>query len=167
MAEIILEIPLMSQERTRWCWAAVASGAGAGLHGTEPTRQCEIANSVLNLQNCCTDLTVGNTSADLTEALQVVSLESHPGDSGTFEFGDIVDEIIHRRRPVGARIVDRGNGAAHFVLIVGCDIAAKTIVASDPWGTVGASAPRYRMPFVKLKDDYGGWGACSDFFRIA
>ena len=150
----------MSQEQTHWCWAAVAAAVGAHVTGTGPVRQCDIAAVVLNAPNCCANPGASNLSAGVEDALAAVQVGARVLTSAGFEFSHLVQEVVHRRLPVGARVVDT-NGVAHVVLLVGCDQVAETVVCADPWGTVGLPAPRYRMPFLTMKNSYGGWGACS------
>lgn len=166
MAEQTLSVQLMAQDQTSWCWAAIASAMSEYTLATSKA-QCEIVGEVTNDAACCAHPEQHNTTADLDNVLNSLGISCEAFLSSRFEYTDVRPRIVDARRPVGARIVDNQNGQAHYVLIVGCDDDDRSIVSADPWGTPGTPAPRYRMPFDQLKNNYGGWGWCSHMFRIA
>jgi hypothetical protein len=47
----VVELPLVVQTQTEWCWAAIGSMAAA--HGSIPIRQCEVANIAYPGKKCC------------------------------------------------------------------------------------------------------------------
>lgn len=167
MAEQVLPVALMAQEQTSWCWAAVASAVSALRHGGSHPRQCDIAALVLNAANCCSHPHLNNVTARLEDALRAVSVPAVLQPSQNLSPHLVVGEIVGRQVPIGARIRDMANGQAHFVLVVGCDPATHDVVCADPWGAVGTPAPRYRMSLMKMQNDYGGWGVCTDICLLA
>lgn len=167
MAELLLPVTLMSQEQTSWCWAAVASAVSALVHGGIHPSQCDVAGLVLHSSNCCSHPHLNNVTAKLDDALRAVSVPAVSQGADSLSFPIVIGQIIDRQVPIGARILDTTNGQAHFVLLVGCDQATQDVVCADPWGAVGAPAPRYRMPFLKMANDYGGWGVCTDICLLS
>jgi hypothetical protein len=167
MAEHVLDVAVMAQERNRWCWAAVAAGVAAHLHGITQVPQCQLAATVLGISDCCANPLSGNVEESVATALNALNVPARMESSAGLGFAAVSNELIQRRLPIAARMVDTTSGLAHFVLLIGCDPDAGTVVAADPWGTVGTAAPRYRMPFHTFRNSYGGWGACSDVCRIA
>lgn len=167
MAEEVLPLALMTQEQTNWCWAAAASGVSALFHGGSHPAQCTVAAVVLNDPGCCAHPDQANVTAQLDQAMRAVNVPATLKSVSTLSFSLVTTEIIKRRVPIGARIFDKTNGQAHFVLIIGCNPTTEEVVCADPWGAVGTPAPRYRMPFVKMKHDYGGWGRVTDICLLS
>lgn len=167
MAEEVLPLALMAQEQTNWCWAAAASGVSALLHGGGHPAQCAVAAVVLSDPDCCAHPHLRNVTAELDLAMQAVSVPAALKPVSALSFAVVTTQILTRQVPIGARILDRSNGQAHFVLIIGCNPTTDEVVCADPWGAVGTPAPRYRMPFVKMKNNYGGWGRCTHFWLLS
>ena len=167
MAEQVLPVALMAQEQTSWCWAAVASAVSALRHGGAHPRQCEIAALVLHTANCCSHPHLNNVTARLQDALRAVNVPAALQPSDMLSPQLVFGQIVERQAPIGARILDSTNGQAHFVLLIGCDPATQDVVCADPWGAVGTPAPRYRMPLMKMQNDYGGWGVCTDICLLS
>lgn len=107
------------QEKSQWCWAAVAYNVDHYFSSSSPWTQCMIAKAVLRLPECCLDppdFEDCDSAAYLEDALAVVGRQYTV--SGTLEFADIETEI-RAGRPVCARIGWPGGGG-HFVIIAGC-----------------------------------------------
>ena len=168
MPEVILDVPVRSQEQSLWCWAAVSSGISAA-YADSPLAPCAIAAAVLN-HPCCKDPVPCNRVCELTPALRVVNLDCTPRDmrpkGNPATFAEVEAWIRSQKRPVGARIQDNQTRNGHFVLVVGCDASSGTVVCADPNGTPGFPAPRYRMRFETLVKNYGGWGWCTDLYFV-
>ncbi len=176
MSETVLPITLMSQERSLWCWAAVASGVSfSGIPGALPRVQCDIVTAVGNAigtpGSACADPDGHNHLGELVNALDAVGLAAREVDVTMSPpvLSQVADDIIQGRRPVGVRLLNRFTLAGHFVLIVGCDPDTGTVVVADPNGNFGQPAPRYRMPFDDMARRYGAgaWGACTHLFHLA
>lgn len=167
MAEEVLPLALMTQEQTNWCWAAAASGVAALFHGGSHPAQCAVAAVVLKDPDCCAHPQSGNVAAELDHAMHAVNVPAILKPVSDLSFSLVTTQILKRRTPIGARISGKTIPLAHFVLIIGCNPDTDEVVCADPWGAVGTPAPRYRMPFVKMKHDYGGWGRVTDICLLS
>jgi hypothetical protein len=162
MAETVLSVPVMAQELRLWCWAAIASGVSQLVGSPQFLRQCDVATRVVG-QACCSTPASCNVPRDLDAAINAIPMSCSV--NGRLPFSTLVFQIETLRRPVGLRMLNRFDFTAHFVLITGCDPAVQTVISTDPWGTVGAAAPRYRVNFATL-ENYGGWGMWTHSFII-
>jgi Papain-like cysteine protease AvrRpt2 len=160
--EIVLPIPVMAQELRLWCWAAIASGVSQ-LGGAPFQSQCDVATKVIGLA-CCATPAACNTTQDLTAAITSIPMSCVA--TGPVDFSTLANQIQVAGRPVGVRLLNRLDFSAHFVLITGCDPAMQTVISTDPWGTVGMAAPRYRMLFSDVHN-YGNWGTWTHSFIIS
>ena len=177
MAETVLPITVMSQERNLWCWAAVASGVSfSGLVGGRPRVQCDIVTVVNNAarfrvsDSACAEPDRHNNEGDLQDAFGAVEIASTPVNvvMSVPSASQVMGDIVAHARPVGVRLNNRNTGAGHFVLVVGCDPEQGTVVVADPNGNFGQPAPLYRMRFDDMVNRYGegGWGTCTDLFHL-
>jgi hypothetical protein len=160
--EIVLPVPVMAQELRLWCWAAIASGVSQ-LGGAPGLSQCEIATRLIGLA-CCASPPACNTSQDLAAAITSIPMSCVA--MAPIDFPMLANQIQVAGRPVGVRLLNRLDFSAHFVLLTGCDPAMETVIATDPWGTVGSAAPRYRMALADVHN-YGGWGTWTHSFIIS
>jgi len=118
---VLLPVNMQPQARSNWCWAAVASSTGTYLRAENPAgalSQCEVANAILQLANCCADPDSCNVTAGLDDALQVVGhLNDQPFDGvATFDSIRTLTSPPYNV-PVGVRVANGADG--HFLLIVG------------------------------------------------
>ena len=162
MAETVLPVPVMAQELRLWCWAAIASGVSQLPGSPQFLGQCDVATRVVGL-SCCAAPAACNLTRDLDVAIRAISMSCMV--DGQVPFSTLSTQILSFGRPVGLRMLNRLDFTAHFVLITGCDPAVQTVISTDPWGPVGALAPRYRMDFSALAN-YGGWGIWTHSFLI-
>lgn len=168
MAERILDVPVQAQEQTKWCWAASALGIrDYRVGGGQQLAQCELVGLVTQDAATCEQPERENVEGRLDLALAALQIQCSTEHVNSFEFADVQRQLMTRQLPLGARIVDKDTGGAHIVVVIGCDPSAQTVVVADPWGTPGTAAPRYRMPFLSLKNNYGGWGRCTDAFLVS
>lgn len=177
MAETVLPITVMSQERSLWCWAAVASGVSfSRIVGGTPRVQCDIVTVVNNAPplpvsgSACAEPDRHNIERDLTNAFGAVGIGAIPVNVvlDRPSASQVMDDVVARGRPVGVRLNNPKTGAGHFVLVVGCDPEQGTVVVADPNGNFGQPAPLYRMSFDDMVHRYGqgGWGTCTHLFHL-
>jgi hypothetical protein len=114
-----------SQNKDKWCWAAVSASIERYFLPNSSWTQCRIARSLAAKQkllgvsanaNCCGSADACNQAAALDDALRAVGrlkgFVSRP-----LEFKEVCDEIDNNC-PVGVRI-EWAEGGAHFVAIHG------------------------------------------------
>lgn len=165
MSENVLSVPMMSQEQTHWCWAAVAAAISIYDLRAIPKEQCAIVGDVVGDPAACERPADVNNEGQLEDAIAAIGLSAPPGGPAMFRLTDLVHNI-EKALPVGARILDVNDGSAHNILLVGCDEQKGTVVCADPWGHVGLPAPLYRMEFDVFKANYGDWGICTHVFVL-
>jgi hypothetical protein len=115
--QIRLAIDVRVQERTAWCWAAVAEAVYAA-YGEERVSQCEVATRVVG-QMCCPSAQGPdcNTPQELRPALgRHCLLESRGEPQRTPTF---VKQEIDAGAPICVRVARFGRGGGHFVVIGG------------------------------------------------
>jgi hypothetical protein len=119
------------QEERFWCWAAI--GEAVDRHyGGQSWPQCRIAAAVLGESNCC-----GPDRPRSCDRRQKLSTAlSTVGRYGRMVMGAL-DPVALRAeidagRPVAAAIRWRSDGGFHFVLCIGYDSAAESVLIEDP-----------------------------------
>lgn len=142
-----LSFDLQYQQKTNWCWAALAVSVARSYDSTARYTQCEIANGELSRPDCCTDCEEDpcNVFGYLMSSLnRVRHFETwhvrRPQKSrrlATQVRRKIEAEIrreIDQGRPLCARIAWVGGGA-HFVAIYGyaADAEFDAVAVADPW----------------------------------
>jgi hypothetical protein len=112
----VLDISVMDQMRTNWCWAAVGLAIRVVYKTAGSLRQCHIASEVLGAK-CCPQGKGCNETHRLRAALGIhhVSTLRQPGHQTI----DFVREEIDSGNPVCVRIHRRHSGSGHFVVIAG------------------------------------------------
>ncbi len=107
------------QQRSQWCWAAVAFNVDHYFSRNSTSTQCSIVREVLNLSRCCND-PVTYEGCDVAEylhkALGVVQRPYTP-IARPLSFEEVQNEI-DAHRPICVAISWRGGGG-HFVIIAG------------------------------------------------
>jgi hypothetical protein len=110
-----LNLTMEQQCQTEWCWAAVAVSVAKFYCPANSVKQCDIANDVLKLHDCCSANPACNKANPLGDALEVNdNCASIPG--GTITTGQLTPEIDNGR-PVAVRVGVEGSG--HFCVIDG------------------------------------------------
>jgi hypothetical protein len=137
-----LEVQVPRQERTAWCWAAVAT-ACADHYGVAGFDQPTIAAALIaqglpgdavgleqHVDGSWRAPVDDNRYAELGHALRVVGCFGH-WSPGRPPMARLVEEIS-AGRPVGVQIRWL-TGGAHYALVVGCASRAAQLHIDDPW----------------------------------
>ena len=107
---------MQPQERTQWCWAAVAASVAGYYDATKPPSQTDVAGAQLGRNDCSQDNRC-NIDGYLMAALrQVGHLKEWDILTPTTE--ERIYFEVDGRRPLCARLV-WSFGTAHFVTIIG------------------------------------------------
>jgi hypothetical protein len=129
-----LDFNIEYQQKTNWCWAALAASIKRFYHPSSTVTQCEIANGELRRKDCCKSLAASdhdpcNVIGFLMSSLFRVDcfekwIVRRPTTSKRLQKEirrkvqeDIREEIDHER-PLCARIF-RPAGGGHFIAIFG------------------------------------------------
>jgi len=157
---ITLDFTMQMQQRTNWCWAAVAASVAAYCRPTNAAAQCAIANVELVRDDCCepspSNLPSINVPHMLGSALQQVGcLEEESPHQASRQA--VRREINEKRLPVCALIIwsqdEPSYGAArsgsHFVAITGYRTDTHALVIDDPM-----FGPTIETSFVQFCTDY-------------
>ncbi|WP_456763885.1 papain-like cysteine protease family protein [Bradyrhizobium sp. USDA 4463] len=142
-----LDFHLEYQEKTNWCWAALAVSVAKTYVSSGKYSQCEIANGELGRTDCCKQdkdepcnvfgyLMSSLNRLDRFEQWNVrrpeksERLRLQVRDAIQAEFRSEIDQ----GRPLCARIAWLGGGA-HFVAIYGYagDTEVDAVAIADPW----------------------------------
>jgi hypothetical protein len=130
---MILPFEMEHQERSRWCWAAIAVSM-ARFYDTGRWRQCDVASRVFGAQGFEGPENANlheqwNQNRSLDEALQIIGCFSH-WSPGKPPFERVAAEL-DSGRPFGIRIEWRAGGA-HYVVIFGYHGSHREIHIADP-----------------------------------
>ena len=144
-----LVTPLLPQEKSLWCWAAVSSMVTATYNPNEGTPQTSIVHGMLcsstcalgeanKPKNCCVDRAAPgdfpNSAARLGCGFTFVRhLDTYK--QGTVDFATLI-ERIDRDQPVALHVASGGNG--HFVVVTGYDDQGHVQIL-DPWPVASGS----------------------------
>lgn len=117
----IIDVPLFSQQRTLWCWAACAKMV---LHSLgENVRQCRIANSLLD-NNCCA-ASCGKTCCnndcsedDVATVYEAFGVNADFHD-GMVSFSTLQEEISDNGSLVEVAIDWPGDNGGHLLVVNG------------------------------------------------
>jgi len=148
----VLSVPLVVQEQSEWCWAAVSS-AVLGYY-KKPLSQCEIAEYTRTKAtwhdygqvNCCTSPS-GTCNywnynwgypGSIQDILQNNGIDN-AGNAGALTLAQIKTEVAARRPFVIRWAWTAGGG--HF--IVGSGVADSTVYYMNPWPGEGAKISDY------------------------
>jgi hypothetical protein len=151
------------QERTNWCWAAVAASVARYYDSHSPFTQCSIASGELRMDCACSGEKTKEDPCNVYGYLM----------SSLFRVGhfnkwiarqpatcDQVHEEIEGGQPLCARIVWYGGGA-HLVTIAGyadegSDHAIGGLAIADPWWGLSD------IDFEDFPKGYINCGSCTD-----
>ncbi len=108
------------QEKTQWCWAAVAYNVNHYYSAASPWTQCTIVQAVQNREPCCLDpsgFDECNQPNYLDLALKAVGCP-YRTETGALSF-EAVETEIAAGRPVCAWI-QWPDQTGHYVIVAGC-----------------------------------------------
>ncbi|MET4455462.1 papain-like cysteine protease family protein [Bradyrhizobium sp. RT3b] len=142
-----LDFHLEYQEKTNWCWAALALSVAKTYDPSTPYSQCEIANGELDRVDCCNQGKDDpcNVFGYLMSSLNRVDhfekwnirrpkKSKRLAHQVRHEIRAEIRSEIDNGRPICARIVWKGGGA-HFISIYGyaADTEFDAVAIADPW----------------------------------
>ncbi len=159
-----------TQVEINWCWAAVATTIGRYYQPTKDLQQCQVAQKVTGIANCCPEVEACDQFKALDDALSAVNailpatLKNQLLLGKVLKFAAVRAEI-DAGRPVGARIQWYGGDpdAGHFVILSGYAIEA----SGEKW--VDVSDPYYEdstVPYDQFVSAYLEAGSWSDTYMI-
>jgi hypothetical protein len=154
------QFQIETQEKSEWCWAAVAVSIDKYFDSKSPLKQCDIAKRVLGNDKCCNGGDDCNKAMTLIGALNSIKrLSSTLTSPLSFE---LVRRELDAGRPVCARIKWNGGGA-HFVVITGYEIlpsGARHVDVADP------HSPDTTVDYDDLRNAYYGDGTWVDTYLV-
>jgi hypothetical protein len=149
-----LNISVMDQFRTNWCWVAVGLAIHVAYKSAGSMRLCDIATTVLG-GNCCPAGSGCNETHRLRPALgqHYVATLRQPGHQTI----DFVMGEINAGNPICVRIHRLSDGSGHFVVIAGyCVTSIGTFLwICDPDG--GTTQPWAFNDFLSNYLQNGRW----------
>jgi papain like cysteine protease AvrRpt2 len=154
----ITNFTMEAQLRGQLCWAAVAVSVEHSRNKASATRQCGVAQLILQPflpphTDCCTTLDACNEDGPLGMALQQINVMIQNPLHRALTFMEITAEI-DAKRVVCVGIKWRGGGR-HYVVIRGYELdAAQTLHVQDP--LFDPSDPPYQS-FASSYQDQGEW----------
>ena len=161
-----------TQEKTHWCWAAVAVSVKKFFAAASTLTQCDVVFPVLSndgvipgVRNCCTNKDLCNFPAVLQDALQLGitnNLRRTATNPLPFAGRTSVKSELRAGRVVAARIA-WPSGGGHFVVIDGFTqytSGAQIVNVADPFYEAGL------MFYDELVSSYLGDGAWTDSFLL-
>ncbi|ACL55710.1 hypothetical protein [Methylobacterium nodulans] len=112
------------QEQDNWCWSAVGVSIERFYDHTQTRTQCELANTALGRQDCCTDGADDAGKCDKPWYLdRVLRITGNLEDvaQGALPFADLQTRI-NSDLVVGCRI-GWYDGGGHFAVVIGWHVA--------------------------------------------
>jgi hypothetical protein len=150
----VLDLAMMRQEQTNWCWAGVSVSIAAFYDASTTWTQCELVNAELGRTDCCGGGGSGACNRPWTlnaPLTRVGHLRSRR--NGSLSFHDVVSEI-NAGDPLCCRTEWIG-GSGHFVALRGYSEAPAGsgeedfVSVSDPWdGDSEASYEAFRTAYL-------------------
>ena len=153
-----LDIPVIIQEQTQWCWATCMQMVLRLFDPGDVTKQCGFANAAFGMSGCCT----APSSSLCNQPLPIISISPEyqkynyrsTYHGAAVEFASLQGELDN------GCVVEIGlrwtQGGGHAVLIVGyvVDDTGRHLVINDPW------LGRIVVLFEELLTAYGKgqWG---------
>ena len=146
-----LDLPMETQEKDNWCWAAVSVSVRKFYGAAGPRSQCEQAQQQFN-RPCCAD-------PDSCDQRWIIDPSLFNRSAGAFPF-ITVQQHIDARLLVTARIA-WAEGGTHFVCIDGYSTvgAQELVMVKDSF--YGPST----IPYTTLKSAYQDRGTWTDSYR--
>ena len=153
------QFTIQPQEKSEWCWAAVAVSIDKYFNPRSSLTQCEIATRVIG-KDCCKNGSSCNEAETLIRALQDIRRWKRT-INGFVTFQEVKQEL-DALRPVCARIL-WPDGYAHFVVLVGYEVlhsGARHVDIADPWN------PSSTVDFDQFTTAYLGDGKWVDTYLV-
>jgi len=164
-----LQLPLLKQQASEWCWAAVSQGVARYFEPGLTLSQCQVVSRGFK-QACCGEYDrpvrspACNRPGYLHEALEALGLLAKPrADAenawieGPVAFSTVMREI-DREHPVCVLIKWReGGGRGHFIVVEGYSVSAKGtpyVFVRDPMSPESTS----HLPYERFADQEPGGG---------
>ncbi|MBX9648357.1 MAG: hypothetical protein K2X57_15040 [Xanthobacteraceae bacterium] len=162
-----LRFDMEQQEKSNWCWAAVAASVAHFFRPADPVKQCSIANGELRRSDCCANCDGAddpcNVPGYMMSSLYRVGhfrkwlARQAPGPGQ-------IEKEFHRGYPLCARVVWNGGGS-HYLTIVGYAKPADSpsdcmtgVAVADPW--FGLSD----IDYADFPKRYAIGGICTDSY---
>jgi hypothetical protein len=137
-----LRFHMQQQEKSNWCWAAVAASIARFFRPADTVTQCSIANGELRRSDCCGNCEGADDPCNVPGYVM----------SSLYRVGHFKKWLAHQppgqqqiaqevdgSRPLCARVVWQGGGS-HYLTIVGYAKPADTspdcmtgVAVADPW----------------------------------
>jgi hypothetical protein len=160
-----LRFDMQQQEKSNWCWAAVAASIARFFRPADTVTQCSIANGELRRNDCCGDCEGDrcNVPGYMMSSLYRVGhfkkwLARQPPRRQQ------IAQEVDGSRPLCARVVWQGGGS-HYLTIVGYAKPADTlpdhitgVAVADPW--FGLSD----IDYADFPKRYAIGGICTDSY---
>jgi hypothetical protein len=117
-----LRFDIQKQEKSQWCWAAVASSICRFYQDDNAPTQCELANQFLGAgEDCCRPDASDNCDIPFPVDIALNSLGHMVQPAlGAVMFEDLNGEITDNQHPVVVRITFADLPTSHFVVVIGC-----------------------------------------------
>lgn len=160
-----LEFDIQQQEKSKWCWAAIAVSVARFYNRSSKVTQCDVANAELRRDDCCSG------AKDICD--EYGYLASSLNRYGHLEKWAVLQpptpaEIrgeIANNHPLCARVA-WFEGGAHFVVIAGYAEVLRPdgtyqiggLAIADPWWGVSD------MDFGDFPNAYAKCGRCTDSY---
>jgi hypothetical protein len=154
-----LNFAMQRQQKTNWCWAAVAVSVSKFFKTNTKWIQCRLVNAELGRNDCCGQGEKENCNRVyyLDRALSKTdNLDSW--SSGAGNLGHVM-QAVEAGRPLCAR-VKWSDGGGHFLAIDGYNRDLDMIAVDDPW--FGASD----WVLSVFQTSYWGSGTWTDRYQV-
>jgi hypothetical protein len=156
---------IQEQAHTEWCWAAVGASINNYFSPEAPITQCQLANHVLGVDDCCNDPFPNDrdSTATLQDVLGKLQLLQEPPEP-PLSPQDIYTQIVTNSFPIGCRIGWFGhNDNGHFVVICGCPVTA----SGDQWLDIADPFYGYStVPYDEFVNSYLSAGEWTNAFLL-
>jgi len=152
LAATRLQVQLLRQKHSQWCWAAVTASVVTFFTG-KFIEQCAVVNRVLGTRSCCWagSFLWCDVPHRTYEALDAFSRLARWTRAPAAL--DVIQSEIDANRPIGVGINWSGNTTSHVVLIVGYEGDMLT-VADPSW----ASGDQHEVGYDEMRLQYNRTG---------
>lgn len=141
-----LGVPIYTQEKSQWCWAAAARMAGKYRYPSSTVNQGQIVAHVKG-SSAVNEAASIFEIVDAAEYVTNDTMEFSTTLLFNWDWSDIMVSI-NNNYPAIALVYGDGNG--HYYVIRGYDSTANTVIVNDPW-----YGKRFVVPWEDFKA--GGW----------
>lgn len=156
-----IEFDIQFQQRTNWCWAAVAASVSRHFNSNTRWTQCQLANAEFSKSDCC-----NRENCDRGHNLELALKRTGNFKSisyGSGNLGHIIPEI-DAGHPLCAKIEWRGGGS-HAIVITGYNIMTDYIMIKDPIEDFAGKAGIW-IPLSILQKNYQGIGVWIERYKV-